>query len=186
MKKNQFYKGRLITNRILSVNPKQPHLINNLGVMALKTGDVRQAISYFKQALSMDSRYFVAKMNLGNIFLKNKDYENAYFFFHSAYKKALSKWGKNNKKTLKGLNNYGAALIGKMQWKSALNIFNRLSKRPSPPKEAIFNRAIILAQGFKGKKYKKRAKGLVDELSFYSNSANFNKKLNRLLAVIKE
>lgn len=186
MKSNQLYKGRLIVNRILNINPKQPHLINNLGVMALKTGDIRQAVSYFKQALSMDSGYFIAKVNLGNIFLKNKDYENAHFFFNSAYKKALSKWGKNNKRALRILNNHGAALIGKMQWKPALKVFDRFSKKSSPPKEAIFNRAIILAQGFKGKKYKEKAKGLVDELSFYSNSANFNKKLNRLLAVIKE
>ena len=186
MKKKQFYKGRLIANRILNLNPKQPHLINNLAVIALKTGDIRQAVSYFNQALSVDSGYVVAKVNLGNIFLKQKDYENAYGFFNSAYKKALSKWGKNDKRALKIANNYGAALIGKMQWKSALDIFDRLSKRSSPPKEAIFNRAIVLAQGFKGKKYKERAKGLVDELSFYSNSANFNEKLNRLLAVIKE
>ena len=178
--------ARLIINRVLSKHPKQTALINNLAVIDLKAGEVRQAVSHFKQVLALDSRNFIARVNLGNVFLKKKDYGNAHFLLKGASGKVLSEWGAKDARSVKVLNNYGAALIGKKHWKSALAVFNKLSKKPSPLKEVIFNRAIVLANGFKGRKFKEEAKGLVDELSFYSNSVNFKRKLNRLLAVIKE
>ena len=178
--------ARLIINRILNKHPKQTALINNLGVIALRAGDIRQAILHFKQVLVIDSRNLTARVNLGNIFLKMKDYGSANSLLKGISNKTISEWGKKDSRTIKVLNNYGVALIGKNHWKPALTVFDRLSKRSSPPKEVIFNRAIVLANGFKGRKFKQEAKGLVDELSFYSNSVNFNKKLNRLLAVIKE
>ena len=178
--------ARLIINRVLSKHPKQTALINNLGIIALRAGDIRQAVSHFKQVLSIDSRNLIARVNLGNIFLKIKDYGNAHSLLKEAYDQALSEWGSKDRRTLKVLNNYGVSLIGKSRWKSALQVFNTLSKKLSSSKEVIFNRAIVLTNGFRGRKFREEAKGLVDELSFYSNSVNFNKKLNRLLAVIKE
>ena len=183
---NRSLVSSLIINRGLRKYPKQPALINNLAVISLRNGDIRQAVLQFKKALGLDPKHLVARINLGNVFLKKKDYKNAHFFLKGTYKGALSRWGRKDPRVLKVLNNYGVTLIGTQQWKLAMGIFNRLSEKPSPPKEVIFNRAIVLAEGFKGKKFQEEAKGLVDELSFYSNSVRFNKKLNRLLAVIKE
>lgn len=183
---NRSLVGGLIINRGLSKHSNQPALVNNLGVISLRNGDIRQAVSRFKKALSLDSSHLIARINLGNIFLKKKDYENAYLYLKGTYEKALSRWGRKDPKVLKILNNYGAALIGTKRWKSAMQVFDKLSDKPSPAKEIIFNRAIVLANGFKGRKFQEEAKGLVDELSFYSNSVRFNRKLNRLLAVIKK
>lgn len=186
LKRNKPRVSQLIIHRVLDTHPNQPALINNLAVIALKNREVRQALVYLKQALSLDSRHLSARVNLGNIFLKIKDYENAHPLFKGAYNKALSEWGVRDTRVLKVLNNYGVALIGKKRWKPALAVFDKLLEKPSPAKEVIFNRAIVLAKGFKNKKFRQEAKGLVNELSFYSNSVKFAKKLNRLLAVIKE
>ena len=188
MQKGRFYKGRFIINRILAGGqaPKnlKAALTNNLGLMSLRTGDVRQATVYFKQAVKQGS--LAAKINLSAVFLKTEDYGNALPLLNSSYKPALRRWGRESPAGLKILNNYGAAAAGLEKWKPALKIFDRLAQRPSPMKEAVFNRALALARGFSGKQEKTKAKNLVSELSLYTNSARFNRKLRKLSAVIKK
>ncbi len=177
--------GSLIMNRVLSKRSKEPVLLNNLGVVALKYNEVRDAVNYFKKALSADSSYAISKANLATIFVKNYDYHNAFFLYKRSYQSLLKKWPANHPKARAVLNNYGVSLMGLKKWKTAMSLFGRFIKSPSPKPEILLNYAIVLTDGFKDKSLYQEAEGLVDELTLYSKTANFKKKLNRLSKRIK-
>lgn len=63
-----------------------PELYYNIGVIYMYQDHHRDAISYLKQALKLDSQYFDAHMNLGVTFLKMEYYDDAIKHFEAALK----------------------------------------------------------------------------------------------------
>lgn len=177
--------GSLIMNRVLSKkDATQAVLLNNLAVITLKYGQNREAFSYFKEALSIDGSYAIAKMNLANLYLKNLDYANAYPLYRDTQNKVFKRDSSQNEKFL---NNYGVALAGLKKWKTSYSLMKSLSSQSSPNSSVLLNYAIVLTTGFKdNKSFQNEAKGLVSEIELYSKSVIFKKKLDRLSKSIQE
>ena len=175
--------GALILSRLLSKKKGDPSMLNNLGVAAMRRGEVREAVSYFKKALSRNSSHTIARLNLGSIFLSSYDYYNGYILYRGHYQRLLKspRLKKHDRTAL--LNNYGAALAGAKKWGESADLFKKLSSESSPKPEVLLNYGIALTEApfeeLEEKDYLK-AKGLVDELHLYSSSSGFKRKLAQL------
>ena len=182
--------GVLILNRVSSKKTNEPVIMNNLAVVSLKYGDVREAITYLKKALKADSSYAIARVNLATLFLKQFDYINSYFYYNNSYKDVFQKWSSRDQKKMILLNNYAVALTGAKQWKQASLIFKNLINRPSPRTEFLLNYSIFLTEKSKGgensvaKNTLLKAREIADELTLYASSASLKNKLKLLLRLI--
>lgn len=178
--KNRLSLSSFIMNRVLN-KKESPILLNNLGIIALRYGRVREAVTYFKKSLSEQSSYKVAQANLASIFALQHDYENAYEFYKSSHNQPVQ----SKKESYILFNNYGASAMGIKKWKNSAALLKKLSSQPSPLSETLFNYALVLTEGFKDKDRLKEAEKLVNELAFYTKSKIFKKKLDKLLKNIK-
>lgn len=61
----------------LTSNPKSPMLLTNLGYSRYLTGDLDEAERLYRVALGIDPKYKRAAANLGLVFARRSDYENA-------------------------------------------------------------------------------------------------------------
>ena len=172
--------GVLLINRVLAKKPKIAPLLNNLGVILLNQGRIREAIVYFKKSLKSDPSDVIANANLGAIFAKNHDFENAAFYLEKAYNKGRGIWKKKDPRWIAVVNNYGASLAGAGRWKTARLLYDRMAEEGQLRREILLNQAIVLSEGFKDQKSRLIAKGLVNELSMGHKSVRFRRKLDRI------
>lgn len=186
LKKNRWGLGALILNRVPSKQQYSEMTLNNLAIVSLKYGDVREAVTYLKKALSSSRSFHIARLNLANIFLQQSDYQNSYYYYRNSYDEMDNKWSDSDSRHIKLLNNYAVSLTGTEQWDSGLDSFKELSSQSSPLPEILFNYAVFLTEksGEEAKSEAKeslqQAKELVDELSLYSGSAGLKRKLRLL------
>ena len=182
---NRLGLAQLILNRLSSNKHKNPFILNNLAFASLKYGNPREAISFLKKALSLDSNYKLAHVNLANIFVIQKDYQNAYFY----YKKAYDFMNQNNLDQNQArllLGNYSVALTGSQQWNEGSALFQRLERVSPPRPESLFNYSCFLAERSKRESRDsavvtlKQAKELVDELKVYGLKLRLRNKVNKL------
>lgn len=68
----------------LRANPKNPELLNKLGISELKINDRGQARKHFSQALKADPRNVSALNNLGAAYYLDKKYKNAIKYLREA------------------------------------------------------------------------------------------------------
>ena len=180
--------GALILSRLLSKRKDEPSLLNNLGVAAVRRGEVREAVSYFKKALGKNPSYPIARLNLASVFVSSYDYHSAYPLYRSSYKKFLETAafaGRREKAAV--LNNYGVALAGVQKWKLSVGLFKKLSSESSPKPEILLNYGIALTEAPFDKSDYVKAKGLVDELHLYPRSSKrFKRKLAKLSKKINQ
>ena len=185
LKHNKPQLGVLIMNRVLAKKPKIAPLLNNIGVVFLREGDVREAIVWFKKALKADSSDVIPNANLGTIFVKNGNFANARPHLMKAYNRASGLWSREDDRLIAVFNNYGVALAGTNQWESARRLYDKIAQQPSPTSKILLNQAIVLAEGFEDEELKHKAKGLVDELLIGHKSVRFKKKLDKISKRLK-
>ena len=197
LQNNRLSMGTLILNRLAGEGKKSrsPEMLNNLSFVFLKYGEVREAVSYLKKAISARSSYKLASVNLANIFIQQYDYRNSYSYYKNSYNELIKKWPPRSEKAIALLNNYAVSLTGVKKWKSASVVFNNLKSYPSPLPEILFNYALFLTEKSKredktmAKKSLLQAKDLAEELitspggnsvkrkaGVLSNSISFNLK----------
>ncbi len=70
--------------RATKVAPKEPKVWNALGITYTEVGEFKKAEEAFKRALESDPTYSEARMNLGILYFKMKDYEQAIKFLKEA------------------------------------------------------------------------------------------------------
>jgi tetratricopeptide (TPR) repeat protein len=68
----------------LRVNPRDPNLLNKLGISELKLGDRGQAKKYFSRALKADPKNISALNNLGAVAYLDKKYKTAVKYLKQA------------------------------------------------------------------------------------------------------
>ena len=193
---NQWGLGTLILNRLSSKKEKSKVILNNLAIVSLKYGNVREAITYLKKALSSDFSYSLARVNLANIFIQQYDYKTAWKYYKISYKHVIKKWPEQGKKATALLSNYGTALTGARQWGLASSVYKKMTDKPSPSTRVLFNYAVFLTEKSRREDKEKarssllKAKEIVDELALYSSSRRLKGKTQKLakfiLAHLKE
>jgi tetratricopeptide (TPR) repeat protein len=69
--------AELVETSAAKVNPKDPGVHNDLGLVYLKLGQPARAVGEFRQALALDPKFEVAHRNLGALALAYRDYPTA-------------------------------------------------------------------------------------------------------------
>ncbi len=80
-----YTKAKKIIDSFVIYHPKSPASYNLLGIWYYTQGIEDTAFNYFKQALSIDSTYANAYINIGNIFFSDSDYTTAAQYFEKGY-----------------------------------------------------------------------------------------------------
>ena len=182
---NRLGLARLILNRLSSNKLKNPFIFNNLAYVSLKYGKPREAISLLKKALSLDSNYKLAHVNLANIFALQKDYQNAYFYYKKAYDFINQNDLDQNQAGLL-LENYSVALTGSQKWSEGSALFQRLERVSPNRPESLFNYSCFLAEKSKRESRDSaivtlnQAKELIEELKVYRLELRLRNKVNKL------
>lgn len=190
IKNNRSSLGALVLGRVSSKKTGDPVIMNNLAMLSLKYGDVREAMQYLKKALEKDSSYDIARVNLATLFTGLTDYKNAYLYYKNSYQDILKRWSPSDQKYVHLLNNYAVALTHVGKWKEASSIFHRLVKSPSPQAEILLNYALFLTEKSKresdsmAKGTLAKARDVIDELTLYSGSSNLKNRIKRLLFLV--
>jgi len=80
----EYGKAETDAEKALELKPNWTIAQTNLGIINEKRGDSIKAIEYYKLALLSDSNNYIAFNNLGSIFFKFKDYNEAIICFNTA------------------------------------------------------------------------------------------------------
>lgn len=182
-KTNRLGLAQLILNRLLSNEKNNAAILNNLALISLKYRKPRQAVSFLKKAIHLDPGYKLASLNLADVFINQRDYQNAYFY----YKRAGNFIEEDTSKKAWSLrNNYTVAMTGSQKWIEGLEFFQSLVKVPSPRPESLFNYSCFLAEKSKREPREEaladlnQAKGLVEELKVYRLEPRLKRQLRKL------
>ncbi|MGE3681652.1 MAG: tetratricopeptide repeat protein [Bdellovibrionales bacterium] len=155
--------AKIILGRAIKAHPKDPGVLNNLGVVYLAEGDQRSAIASFRQALEAKSSYDVAAANLGSIFVEYRDYSRAVDLLEDGYS-----FVKSDLKRGVGLdvaNNYALALSATGKHDNAKDIFKDILKADAGNTTALLNYSILLIHHLKDKK---EGEKMLNKLKFLS------------------
>jgi Flp pilus assembly protein TadD len=168
-RKSQFLAAQYFFSRALKVEPKNSVLHNNLGLVNLSTGELRDAIKSFRKAIELDSSNATAAANLGAIYIQNKDFNRALVALEMAYVKF--------KKDPKVVNNYAIALTAAGKNAEAEDVYEDAIKLSNNNKDVLFNYAILLIE-----KLNKNKEGLevINKIRFLGLSADTKSKINEL------
>ena len=181
---NRLGLAQLILNRLLSDKKNNAVILNNLALISLKYRKPRQAVSFFKRAIESNSNYELAHLNLADIFVNQKDYQNAYFYYRKVSNRIESS-GKS-KRGLNLKNNYSVALTGTQKWTEAQELFRELMNIPSPRPETLFNYSCFLAERSKrepvetARRTLNQAKELIEELKVSRLQSYLRGRLRKL------
>lgn len=130
----------LILQRALKVDADHPSLLNNLGLVLLKQGELRQALALFRKGHELASDNGVITRNLATVYLDNRDYEKALPLWESLYDRRV-KEAMNDSALLV---NYALCLAGTGKAKTGLKVL-----RASPNQNdilIIFNQGAIMIE----------------------------------------
>jgi tetratricopeptide (TPR) repeat protein len=81
---NNYFLAISFYKQVLRVDPRNPVVLNKLGISELKINDRGQARKHFSQALKCDPRNVSALNNLGAVYYLDKKYKNAVKYLKQA------------------------------------------------------------------------------------------------------
>ena len=112
--------------------------MNNLGVVELKTGNLRLALANFKKSTEVDSGNKYAHANLGVVYLQYRNYHNA-----AQELQAAVDHGDQSTATL---SNLGFAMTGVGKFSEAEDAYEKALKKEASNSTVMINYAALLIQ----------------------------------------
>ncbi len=109
--------AKAVFDRLLTLQPRNGEVLNNLGVIAFQQGQADQALDYFQRVLEIAPNHYEAMENLGNCMAAEGKHPEAIEWFEKALKV------KPNEVTL--LNGLGNSLIQIEDFQKAKEIYNQ-------------------------------------------------------------
>ena len=151
LKKKKLGLANFAFDKALLYEKKSPAVINNLGVIEIKRGDVRKAIVNFKRALSVEPGYKSSQTNLSSIFLDFKDYKSAIGPVEDSYDDLRRDLSRGSLMSVQAASNYAVALVGTGEAKKAKSIYEKILDSGSREIDVMMNYAILLSKVLKRK-----------------------------------
>jgi tetratricopeptide (TPR) repeat protein len=133
--KSRLTLARLLLDKGKEIDPKFPALHNALGLLSLHNDDVAGSLAHFQQAVEFDSRFVEARMNVGNIVLDFRKYDEA-----AAQFDAVLKLQPKNYDAMIGL---GVAKRGLKDLDGAEASYKKASQLDGQRPEAFFNLGVL-------------------------------------------
>ncbi len=168
--------AKIIFDRALKAYPKEPALHNNLGVIALQEGDMREALESFRKSL-LGGDYRLGASNIASIYLENKDYKRAVGPLEDAYEKLKGDVKKGERNAVEVASNYGVALMGVGRGDEAKDVFETIVQSGSRDAVAYLNYAILLTEVLDKKKDAQR---ILSKLQFMTEDKNILRRAEEL------
>ena len=122
--------------QVREIDPTDPGVPNNLGVLALRRGDASAARARFEEAVKLDANFALGWANLGAVALSYRDYAAA----ADAYLKATQLGGASWNTHLA----YGWALEGAKKPREARAEYEMTLQAKPGQEDALFGRAVAL------------------------------------------
>ena len=146
LKNHKTQMAKIILTRGMKVHPKNSALVNNMGVVALKRGETKEAIAYFRDSLKYRYSNYSAAANLGTLYLDSHDEDSSLDFLKLAYYRASSYLPKGHIDTLRIGNNYAVALAWIEDSSKAWTIFNDITNFRQVPPKILLNYSSFLGK----------------------------------------
>jgi tetratricopeptide (TPR) repeat protein len=127
--------ARLMGDKALALNDKDPNIFNNLGVVLLRNGDEPGAIAKFQTARQLDTNHYEANVNLGLLAVDAGDYALALECFDAALV--------HTPKSFEARLGRAVALRGMGQYADAGKIYDQLIAENPKQKIAYWNAATL-------------------------------------------
>jgi tetratricopeptide (TPR) repeat protein len=80
----KFSSAKTAFQKALELNPAQPAIYNNLGLLYLDSARYDSAADLFQKAITLDGNYAIGYKNLGNVYLDKGDPRNAIVWYQKA------------------------------------------------------------------------------------------------------
>ncbi|MCB0390530.1 MAG: tetratricopeptide repeat protein [Bdellovibrionales bacterium] len=151
IKQNKPGLARFAFEKALLYEKDIPAIINNLGVLEIKDGDIRKAIVNFKRAMSLSNGYKAAQTNLSSIYLDFKDYKTAIGPVEDSYDDLKKDLSRGSLMSVQAASNYAVALVGIGKPDKAKNIYEKILDGGSREVDVMMNYAILLSKVLKDK-----------------------------------
>jgi len=168
-RKNKPEAAKVLFNRLIRLNVKVSEVYNNLGLMELRDGEKKAALTFFRKAVEARSSNAAAAINAGNLYLEHKDYNKAV----TAYEFANLK----SSRDFRLLSNYSMALMGAGKVEESEKIIKEALVVANSDKNLMLNYAILLIDHLK-----KYQEGLdqISKLRFLGPSSDMRERMNVL------
>jgi tetratricopeptide (TPR) repeat protein len=99
--------AKILYEKVIKIDRKNVHALNNLGVIYMGQKDYRRAIKYFNDALNIKNKYVDAHYNLACLYAQKKDTAQSLFYLKNAieFNPEARQWAKSDDdlKALQGL-----------------------------------------------------------------------------------
>lgn len=175
-KTKKYGMAKIIINRALAKNPKEPALHNNLAIIYLAEGDMRSAIQSFRQSLA-SGPYRLGTVNLSSILLENYDFKKAVGPLEDAYSEVRSDLGRGQSTAVDLANNYAVALMGSGDGSKAKRVFQTILESGSRDPEVYLNYAILQVDIMNDKKDGQKT---LSKLQFMTDDAKILRQAQEL------
>jgi tetratricopeptide (TPR) repeat protein len=149
LNKNESGLAKFAFQKALSFHSKESSLFNNIGVVELKSGDLRKAIVSFKQAASANPSYRPVQTNMSSILLDFSDYKSALGPVDESYNDLKGDLGPKSNMATQAASNYAVCLTGLGDFNKAKNIYEKILDTGVRDIDVMMNYAILLVKNMK-------------------------------------
>lgn len=174
---NKLGLAKIILNRAIADHPNVPALHNNLGIIYLREGNQRHAISAFRKSLELKSDYAVGATNLASIYLEYEDYSRALAPMEESYRVSKSALDKGEAFAVEIANNYALALTGMKEFKKAEKIYEQILASNSKNTDVLLNYAILQVERLNNPK---AATSVISKIKFIADDRETLQRVEEL------
>ncbi len=164
-KRGEFTAAQMMLERALKENSKSSDLYNNMGLVKLGMNESREAIKYFRKALTYNPNDSIAAANIGALYLREKEYGKGLIAMEIAAAKL-----KDNRVMM----NYAIALVANRKFEKAEGIYQFLLRNTTSDLDIMFNYSILLIDHL-GKN--QEGLDLVNKVKFLGPSSEMKNKI---------
>jgi Tfp pilus assembly protein PilF len=139
-KKGRFNTAKFFLSKAIQIK-ESTELYNNLGVVHLASGEKKEGLQAFRQALKLQSDNGAAAANFGALLVANRAYPQAAIALEIAYDKGF--------RDVRVLNNFAVALTGDGKGAQAQQHYEKALRDQPNNKDVLLNYATLLIESLK-------------------------------------